>query len=300
MPFLAMRHYPVMGRSALLSTLQRVLQPLPLRGKGRLSEVVFGVLPTSEAECHPWPNVTVHVRPNIWIERLMWAGVYEPDLVGLYKSVLRAGMTVLDVGANIGYFSALAAGLVGRTVFAFEPSPACFSHLTRNLAPFPTAQASQVAIGDQNGTAQFRFSQLPDETGWGSLIPDQNGSMQETEIPVLTLDSWAHERNLQRVDFLKIDVEGAEYRVLRGALETLSQYRPIVVAELNAVCLARDGRQPSDVLGLLRSVGYRNFAFNDGVLALPVPISREPSETIDRFSADLVDAETELAVAATR
>lgn len=261
-----------MGWSPFLNTLQKVLEPLPIRGKGRLSQAVFRMLPTSEAECHPLPTVTVHVRPEVWIERLMWAGAYERELVSLFKRALGPGMVALDVGANIGYFSVLAAGLVGETglVHSFEPAPACFSQLKRNLAAFPWADASPFAVADESGVARFHFSEKPSQTGWGSLLSEENAAMQETEVPVITLDEWVREQGIRRVDFIKMDVEGAEYRALLGAVEILQRYRPIVVAELNAVCLARDGRRPEDVLALLRAAGYDTFGFNDGVLALPL------------------------------
>jgi FkbM family methyltransferase len=276
-----------------LNTLQKVLEPLPVRGKGRLSEVVFRFLGVHEAECHPIPTVTVHLRPHVWIERLMWAGAYERELVNMFKTVLKAGMTVLDVGANIGYFSALAAGLVGRggEVYAFEPSPACSSQLKRNLAPFPSAYAFPVAVGDAHGTACFRFSEEPNQTGWGSLLSEDK-SMQETIVPVVTLDDWVRENKIRRVDFIKMDVEGAECRALQGATALLNQFRPIIVAELNSTCLARDGRQPADVLALLRTAGYDTFAFNEGVLALPTELGAEV-DTIASLTSGRLDVQIE-------
>jgi len=268
---LIQRHHSSMGWSPLLNTLQRILEPLPVRGKGRLSKVVFRFLSAEEAECHPLPSVTVHVRPDKWIERLMWAGAYERELVDLFKRVLKPGTTVLDLGANIGYFSVLAAGLVGKSgqVHAFEPAQTCFTQLTRNLAAFPWAHAYPAAVGDAPGTACFHFSDKDNATGWGSLLPGEEASTRETMVPVVRLDDWARQQAVQRVDFIKMDIEGGEFRALQGATELLSRYRPIVVAELNSVCLARDDRQPDDVLALLRAAGYDNFAFNDGVLAVP-------------------------------
>jgi hypothetical protein len=153
--------------STLLNLFQRALGPLPARGKGRVSELIFRVLPIEEAECHPLANVTVFVRPDKWIERLMWAGAYERELVDLFKRVLKPGMALLDVGANVGYFSALAAGLVGAKgqVHAFEPELACFARLERNLVAFPWAHAHCNAVGDRAGEARFYFSEKANETG---------------------------------------------------------------------------------------------------------------------------------------
>jgi FkbM family methyltransferase len=283
-----------MGWSPLLNTLQRVLEPLPVRGKGRLSKIVFRFLSADEAECHPLPSVTVHVRPEKWIERLMWAGAYERELVELFKRVLKPGMTVLDLGANIGYFSVLAAGLVGKSgqVYSFEPAPTCFAQLKKNLAAFAWAQAYPAAIADAPGTACFHFSDEANETGWGSLLAEERGSTRESVVPVIRLDDWARERAIGRVDFIKMDIEGGEFRALQGARELLERYRPVLVAELNEVCLARDGRQPEDVLALLRAAGYDNFAFNEGVLAVPRE-ARHQIREIASLSAPSLDLQLE-------
>ena len=293
----ALRDHSAMEWSYILSTMQRILEPLPIRGKGRLSQAVFRFLQANEAQCHPLPNVTVHVRPEVWIERLMWAGAYERELVDLFKRVLGPGMVALDVGANIGYFSALAAGLVGPTglVHSFEPAPTCFSQLKRNLAAFSWADASPFAVADESGIARFHLSEQPNQTGWGSLLADEKGVMQETGVQVVTLDQWVRQQGIRRIDFIKMDVEGAEYRALLGATELLQKCRPLIVAELNSACLARDGRTPEDILGLLRSTGYETFAFNDGVLAMPVEVCNHTS-AIAHFTTTLPKMELQAPV----
>ena len=132
-----------------IGLLQRTLECLPVRGKGRFANFILGIAKRDELECHPIPNVTVFLRSSQRIERLMWAGAYERDLVALFKRYLKPGMTVVDVGANIGYFSVIAAGLVGDTgsVHAFEPFPECFNRLKHNLSVFPSAHAYSCAVG---------------------------------------------------------------------------------------------------------------------------------------------------------
>lgn len=160
---------------SFLGILQRVVEPLPVRGKGRLANAILRHF-TIPVSCHPLPDVTVFLRSDKWIERLMWAGAYEPELVAMLKRALRPGMTVLDMGANIGYFSAIAAALVGPSgrLHAFEPAPSCFGQLERNLVAFPWARAHDVAIADQAGMARFHFSDNGNESGWGSLLDDEN------------------------------------------------------------------------------------------------------------------------------
>jgi FkbM family methyltransferase len=171
--------------------------------------------------------------------------------------------------------------LVGATgeVHAFEPVPACFSRLEKNLTMFPWAGASRVAVSDAAGTMLFRFSEDENRTGWGSLLSDGDSSMKEQVVSVVTLDDWVQTRNIRRVDFIKMDIEGAECRALQGAMKLLTRFRPIIVAELNSVCLARDGRKPADIIALLQDAGYESAEFGEGVLAMPKELGTLPHLT---------------------
>lgn|SRR6185437_12503243 len=154
--------------SRLLNMIGRVLAPLPVRGKGRLTGFVFRHIKCDEIVCHPTRGVAVHLRPDMRIERWMWIGAYEPRLVGLLKCILKPGMVFLDLGANIGFFSAIAAGLVGNLghVYAFEPNPSCLPLLRQNLMAFPWATVCPIAAGDEAADAVFYQSDRADEDGW--------------------------------------------------------------------------------------------------------------------------------------
>jgi FkbM family methyltransferase len=256
-----------------LSALQKTLELLPIRGKGRLANIIFQALKPEEVECHPLRDLTVFLRPGQRIERLMWGGVYERELVALFKRTLKPGMTVLDVGANVGYFSAIAAALVGSggSVHAFEPVPESFTRLQRNLSNFRWCHAYPFAVGDVTGLAKIHFNEQ--ELGWASLFNDNNLACA-TDAQAISLDAWMIQQGLRGLNLLKIDVEGGEYRVLQGAGRMLRDFRPVVTAELNCVCLSRDHHTPEDVVQLLKTAEYRTFSFNNGVLAIPTEAGR--------------------------
>ena len=134
-----------------------MLQRLPIPGKGRLADAVLSNM-NREFECHPLPGVTVSLRANQRIERWMWAGAYETELVSLLKKTLKSGMTFLDLGANIGYFSVIAAALVKDHghVHAFEPMPQNLARLRktwrRSLGLWPNPTQSAMSPG------KFRFT----------------------------------------------------------------------------------------------------------------------------------------------
>jgi len=206
----------------------------------------------------------------------MWAGAYERGLVQLMKRTLKSGMTVIDVGANIGYFSALASGLVGNTgqVHAFEPIPQNVSRLRQNLSAFRWAHLYPCAVGEAPGKATIYFNES--EAGWASLLISDDLKCR-ADVDVIRLDDWVRDHAVNRIDFMKMDIEGGELHALQGAQEVLSRFRPVIVAELNAVCLARDHRKPEDVLALLRGIGYGCSPFKDGVLAIPqIPPAPQP------------------------
>ncbi len=194
----------------------------------------------------------------------MWIGAYERKLVHLLKYFLKPGMVFLDAGANIGFFSATAAGLVGNAgrVYAFEPNPSCLSLLRQNLTAFPSATVCPFAAGDEPGTFVFYKSERPEEDGWGSLFPGESPRVT-VDVQVVRLDDWCQQQSISRVDFLKMDIEGAEYRALAGARNLLSTFRPVIVGELNTTCLGRDAHSPDDVIELLRDANYEAFVFDD-------------------------------------
>jgi FkbM family methyltransferase len=250
-----------------LTGLQSVLERLPVRGKGRLADAVLSNR-NGEFECHPLPGVTVSVRANQQIERWMWAGAYETELVSLLKRTLKPGMTFLDLGANIGYFSVIAAALVKESgqVHAFEPMPQNLVRLRQNLAPLPWAEAQPYAVGNVTGEVPIHYSDK--EAGWAS-IHDQHGRGNlpcNSTAYVLRLDDWLQRNSLNRVDFIKLDIEGSELDALLGARRMLSQFHPTIVAE------TKFGWNYNEICQLLDATGYECRSFHgDSILAIPTP-----------------------------
>lgn len=241
-----------------LELLQRTLEHLPIRGKFRLAERVLRHSGTCELQCHPLKGLDIHLRRSQRIERLMWAGAYERKLVALLKKQVQPDMTVLDVGANIGYISAIAAHLVGPggQVHAFEPDPKCYARLELNLRPFPRAHAHQLAISNGCGTLPLYLSNNPEEDGWGTLLRDPSTERQIAEVQVIALDDFCTRSGVSQIHVLKIDIEGNELRALQGARQIIERDHPKIVAEINPVCLGWGGVKPADVIEFLNSFGY--------------------------------------------
>jgi FkbM family methyltransferase len=248
-----------------LTRLQWVLEHLPIRGKGRLADAVLSNR-SGEFECHPGAGVTVSVRANQRIERWMWAGAYETELVSLLKKTLKLGMTFLDLGANIGYFSVIAAALVKDSgqVHAFEPMPQNLTRLRKNLAPFHWASTQPYAVGNVTGEAPIHYSDK--EAGWAS-IHEQHGLGNlpcSAAVSVIRLDEWMKSKTLNRLDFIKLDIEGSELDALLGGRRMLSDFHPTIVAE------TKFGWNYDEIRHLLEATGYECRPFHgDSIFAKP-------------------------------
>jgi FkbM family methyltransferase len=242
----------------VLNLVQRVLEPLPIRGKGRIADQILLRTRTEELTCHPLGALEVHLRRSQRIERLMWAGAYERDVVRLLKKIVKPGMTIIDVGANIGYIAAIAAKLTGSQgqVFAFEPNPNCYALLAKNLRPFSHAHAYRSAIGERSEVLPFYLSGDAAEDGWGSLQRQPGAVRPIIDVSVDSIDSFASNAGLQRIEVIKLDIEGNEMRALRGARSVIERDHPAIISELNPACLARDGHTPNDVTLFLAELGY--------------------------------------------
>jgi FkbM family methyltransferase len=146
---------------------------------------------------------------------------YEPAKHALIRKHLRPGMTFIDVGANKGDFTLLAARLAGSSgkVISIEPEPENNSMLQRSIAlnAYPNIKVLQLALSDADGIATL---QIGSTSGAHTLSPEFNGT-RTVEVPTRTLDGIVAEQQLAAVDMIKIDVQGLELAVLRGAAETL-------------------------------------------------------------------------------
>jgi FkbM family methyltransferase len=194
---------------------------------------------------------------------------YESALI---ERTLGPGMVVIDVGANHGLFSLEAAHLAGESgvIHAFEPTPSTRQLLESNLAAndlgrvrvFPTA------LGDRPGTARLRVHR--EMSGLNTLASDDIIWNRRTlradaivEVPITTLDTHVEAEGLDRIDFLKIDVEGFELGVIRGARGLLRARRiDRVMLEIGDVTCGNAGVEPSGLLTELESLGYALHAIS--------------------------------------
>ncbi len=163
---------------------------------------------------------------------------FEPDMVKLFKSLASGSEVILDVGANIGC-TALLFGELSKDVYAFEPSQTTFSFLEKNIlrSDLKNVFPQNIGLGAEQGEYPLTFAPSNRSGGFVSNQTQASAGHTVEKIVVRQMDEVLKSLNIQRVDFIKIDVEGFEGHVLRGARQTIATYKPVVVLELNHWCL---------------------------------------------------------------
>lgn len=212
----------------------------------------------------------------------LWKAVtqdHHRPLAPVLGARIPADGVVFDVGAHAGQFAKLFARLApqGR-VFAFEPAAYARSILGAvvQLRRLRQVEILPLALGDQLQTLTLSTPlKRAGALGFGlAHLGAASGPARQEPVRVTTLDAFVAERGLQRLDFLKADIEGHEGRLLAGARASLARFRPALLLELDAARLARAGDAPGPILANLVGLGYRaQRLFPDGAL--------EPVETID-------------------
>ncbi|HZQ76240.1 MAG TPA: FkbM family methyltransferase [Acidimicrobiia bacterium] len=180
-------------------------------------------------------------------------GSYQPDLTRLLRRRLRRDDVVIDGGAHIGVLTVLMAKLCpAGHVYAFEPSPATRAHLTANLLRNGAGNVTVEAAALYDREGEVTFDPSTTQPGGAHLTASATGTATVAATP---LDTWAAAAGLERLDFVKLDVEGTELAVLAGAEATIRRFRPTAVVECNPVALRRfGGRSYRDLFDALRSL----------------------------------------------
>ncbi len=169
---------------------------------------------------------------------------------------------ILDVGANTGAFSMLAVMNPAMRSYAFEPAPVTFEVLNKNISLNglqDRVKTFQVALADKNGTASLKHPKSGIASGLACIgKPLRFDEWIEFEVPVSTVDDVVGEQGIDRVDLIKIDTEGCELLVLKGAQELIRKCHPGILCGCHEVNTKQFGYHPSEIVKLLTSWGYKH------------------------------------------
>lgn len=195
---------------------------------------------------------------------LYYSGSWEQNFTACLSRYLSEGSVFVDIGANIGYYTILAALRVGQTghVYSFEPNPKAFSYLQENVAlnRLNNVSLQNVALGDSNTTGHLKL--CLGQLGLSRLITDNADDDDLVSVPIITLDAWlqGYDEQAPKVDVMKIDAEGAEMLILQGGHQLLSAASPpYLLVEVEDRWLQRMGSSGQQVLQYLSELGYRPY-----------------------------------------
>ena len=206
--------------------------------------------------------------------RLSINGVYEEVETELVKNHIKNGDVVLDVGANIGYYTLIFSDLVGKEgkVFAFEPDRSNFELLKKNVEYNKCKNVTliQKAVSDNNEKVKIY---IVSEHPAANRIFDAGDKERETiEVESIRLDDFFKEHN-EIINFIKMDVEGVEFKVFKGMLEILKKSEKLkIMAEFAPILIKKAGLEPKDFLEFLINNKFNIFHINRNKKIIPINI----------------------------
>ncbi|KKN21501.1 hypothetical protein LCGC14_0924660 [marine sediment metagenome] len=186
---------------------------------------------------------------------LFFLGYYDYDTTNAINRLCKEGMIALDIGANIGVYTFRMAKLVGKTgkVIAFEPMSWAFLKLKKNfeLNNFHNITLEKLALTNKQKKENTFF-----KSSWSTDGVLKDIAQKKELIEFTTLDEYLREKGINKVDFIKIDVDGYEYRVLQGAIDALKIFKPIIILEIANYTLTNI----EAVISLLSNLGYEFYS----------------------------------------
>jgi FkbM family methyltransferase len=225
------------------------------------------------------------------IDLALYLQQFEPDVRAAIRRITKPGMTVLDIGANIGAHTLLFSALVGSSgrVVAFEPTDFAYAKLAKNVSLNPDLAVELVHMALADRTT--RQQQVDFRASWQTDGGRGNGP---SIVDMMRLDDWADAHRLAGLDVIKLDVDGYEYPVIIGGTATIARTRPTFIIEATRVHFADAAKNP---FAVLRSLDYRFWDIDGRELvtfdSLRERLARhDPAFSLDRhdpaFSINLV------------
>ncbi|KPK96609.1 MAG: hypothetical protein AMJ95_13285 [Omnitrophica WOR_2 bacterium SM23_72] len=248
--------HPFKGSARLIALFNKLLIPVPQEG------------PILAPTNYGFDIIVDPVKDKVLEGAIYYYGTYEAGTLEVLQKSLQAGHVFFDVGSNIGFMSLFASRLIGKSgsVYSFEPEPETFAILKENvrLNKLNNIYLFDMALGSEKKEV-FIYRDLKTDRGKASLIRPEQGDVRPSRVPLRTLDDFIAQNRISRIDMIKIDVEGWEMEVLRGAKKILGH------PQAPMVCIEYSHRHPvysAEPLDIYRYIlslnGYRIYKLQEG------------------------------------
>lgn len=233
----------------------------------------------------------MRINCKLWDEvqnAIWWNGAnYERKESKFIRRYLKPGMVFFDVGSNVGYYTLLAAPIVGQhgKVHAFEPVSEQHAGLRANVERnrLQNVVPERLIITDRAGTMEINLGS-EDNAGTASVNMVYRENRATERVDCTTLDQYLKGREVRQLDVLKIDVEGHEPQVLRGMTETLRTLRPLLLVEVRGEMLEEVGSSREQLFAQIAAHGYVPYALTRGGWPKPMAIPSDGNLIV--FSPD--------------
>ncbi|HEV2718823.1 MAG TPA: FkbM family methyltransferase [Thermoanaerobaculia bacterium] len=238
-----------------MRTAKWIYRHTPSAALRRLYFLLFCHLVRRRSVVAPVGTLTLALDLGELIDLTLYLGEYEHDTAAALARHCAPGSVVFDIGANVGAHTFSLADLAGSSghVYAFEPTEYAFGKLMRNLSLNPRLRnvvASRVALSDHNAEEEWELR--------ATWRPDGRHSSYRTRVEVVRLDDWCRRNAIERVDLIKLDVDGHEMAVLAGGRTMIATSLPTIVLEIGPYHFAGGGNP----LVFLRERGYEFFSLS--------------------------------------
>lgn len=211
---------------------------------------------------------------------IFFYGCFEPDTVEVINRLCKPGMTVVDIGANIGCHTLRFAKITGPQgkVYAFEPMTWAFEKLKKNISlnDFGNVVLENKALSDKAAAGQT----VSFASSWPLSMKGKPHTVESNTVDLATLDGYFAEKRITKLDLIKLDVDGYEPKVLRGAEKTLRTFKPVIIMEVAPHLLEKAGGKAVDMLEYILSLGYAIHPEDDLSKAL------KPAEILAMIPSD--------------
>jgi len=215
-----------------------------------------------------WINgLNLRIYPGNEVFRSIFVrGIYDPSLVTIINTLLPSDGVFIDIGANMGYCSLLMSKTVGEDgkVFAIEPSERDFLRLVDNVSlnRLNNVNVYRLAISDKSGNVKISIA--PEERSslntLGTAFSNKGiEELRTEEVIATTLDAFIKQEEIDRIDVIKMDIEGSEFKALKGARESIEKYRPTLIVGVNKNSLGASGSSIEDVINALKGLRYKVY-----------------------------------------
>lgn len=187
----------------------------------------------------PFLKIKIWLNLKRDVDWRIYLGLFEFSNAFVFYDIIKPGSIIIDIGANIGFYSLLAAKKMQNTgkVYSLEPSKVVLKDLRKNIEvnKYSNIEVFNFAVSDFNGMTDFYRCE---DDAYNSLIATPMEKVVSIDrVNVVTLDDFVKMNNIEKIDVIKIDAEGLDYSILKGAKRALKDFRPIIFAEMNILLM---------------------------------------------------------------